>query len=93
MIETRNGLVVAAKELVSCDLGGHTAILHTGSGIYYSLNPAGAFVWTLIQNRTTFGELYHALLSRFDVEPAQCERDLSALLADLADARLVELDR
>jgi hypothetical protein len=90
MERTRHGSIVAAKDQVSCDLRGETAILHVRTGIYYGLDPVGTFVWNLIQKPTTFDQLRDSVLSEYDVESDQCERDLCTLLEELAAAQLIE---
>ena len=81
---------VAAKGQLSCDLAGETAILHLESGQYYGLNPAGARIWELLREPREAEEIREALLREFDVEPEICERDLMALLAELAGRGLIE---
>jgi coenzyme PQQ synthesis protein D (PqqD) len=82
---------VAARSQVSCDLDGEAAILHLESGVYYGLNPVGAWIWNLIQRPMTVDEIRRAILKRYDVEPDLCERDLHTLLQDLAAADLIEI--
>ena len=76
--------VIAARDQVSCDLGGEAAILQLASGIYYGLNPVGARVWALLQQPRTAREIRDALLAEYDVDRERCERDLLALLHALA---------
>jgi len=83
--------VIAARDQVSCDLGGEAAILQIASGIYYGLNPVGAHVWALLQQAHTVREIRDTLLAEYDVAPQQCERDLVALLETLAAERLIEV--
>ncbi len=89
-IHTRSTIVVT-KEQVSCELHGEAAILHLSSGVYYGLNATGASVWALIQTPQTVRALRDALLTDYDVDAEACERDLLALLEDLAAAGLIEV--
>jgi hypothetical protein len=84
-------IVVASKDQVSCDLQGEAAILNLGSGIYFGLNPVGARVWSLIQEPRSVEELREALVKEFEVEPAQCEADILALLQGLLAAGLIDV--
>jgi hypothetical protein len=84
-------VVVAAKEQVSCSLGEEAAILHMRSGIYYGLDPVGARIWNLMQEPLTVEELRTAILAEYEVEPAQCEGDLFALLEKLRTEGLIEV--
>lgn len=92
MVEISHRSVVAAvKEQVSCDLAGEAAILHLGSGTYYGLDAVGARIWALVQQPTRVDRLRDVLLAEYDVVPDRLERDLTALLQDLAAQGLIEV--
>jgi hypothetical protein len=93
MIESLSGqsIVVAAKDQVSCDLGGEAAILNIKSGVYYGLDPIGAQVWNLIQKPHRVAEVREAVVRDYDVEPERCERDVIALLESLLAEGLIEV--
>lgn len=84
-------VVVASKEQVSCELDGEAAILNLKDGVYYGLDPVGAAVWKLLQQPRTVSELRDALLEEYEVDAERCERDLMALLAELATCGLVQI--
>jgi hypothetical protein len=67
-------------------------IFSTSTGIYYGLDPVGAFVWKQIQSSALVSDVLSALLNRYDVPEDVCKRDLLALLTDLAANNLVESD-
>ena len=83
--------MVAAKEQVSADLAGEAVILNMESGTYYSLNEVGARVWGLVGEPRTVDEIRDTILEEYEVEADHCERDVVALLEQLADAGLVEI--
>jgi len=76
---------------ISADLDGEAVILDLKSGTYYGLDEVGALVWSLIQEPRKVGEIRDAILETYDVAPAQCERDLLALIDELITAGLVEI--
>ncbi|MHB8383829.1 MAG: PqqD family peptide modification chaperone [Candidatus Binataceae bacterium] len=84
-------IVVAADGQISCNLDGQAAILNLKSGIYYGLDEVGATVWDLIASPRCVGEIRDALMQSYDVDAAQCLRDLAALLCDLEDHGLVKV--
>jgi hypothetical protein len=86
-----DSVVAASKNQVSSDLGGEAAILDLEAGVYYGLDEVGARIWELIQEPRSAREVRDALLAEYDVEPERCERDVLALLQELADAGLVEV--
>jgi hypothetical protein len=83
--------VVRSQDQVSCDLAGEIIILELGAGVYYGLNKTGSRIWELLESPVPASSLQDALLRDFDVEPERCERDLLALLEDLASAGLVHV--
>jgi len=76
---------------VSSRLGDETAILHVGSGVYYSLNAVGARVWALLREPVVVEQLRDRLLAEFDVERERLEQDLGALLETLVAEGLIEV--
>jgi hypothetical protein len=83
--------VVATKDQSSCPLGDDTVILDLKAGLYFSLNNVGAMIWQLIQQPKSVKEIREAILEAFDVEREVCDRDLVALLRELATRNLVEV--
>ena len=88
---SEHSTVVAVKDQVSADLAGEAAILNLKSGVYYGLNAVGARIWQLIQEPMTVTTIRDTLLEEYEVESDSCERDLLALLQDLAIAGLIEV--
>jgi len=84
-------VVVASTEQFSCPLGDDTVILDVNAGLYFSLDNVGAMVWQLIQQPRTVKDVRQAILDEFEVSADVCERDLTALLRDLAERRLIEI--
>ena len=86
---TSTSCVVLSDEQVSTSLGDETVILGMGDGVYYGLDAVGARVWTLLATPRRVSELVSAVTREFDVRAEECERDLLALLDELAERRLV----
>jgi hypothetical protein len=84
-------IVAAAKGHVSSDLAGETSILNIKSGVYYSLDPVGARVWSLIQKPREVAEIQNVIASEYDVEPERSARDVVALLEALRAQGLIEV--
>jgi hypothetical protein len=87
---TRDSIVAAVPDHLTCDLSGEAAILHLSDGIYYGLNDTGAFLWQRLQQPIRVGDLHDALLAEFDVSAEETERDILQLLNTLAEAKLIE---
>jgi Coenzyme PQQ synthesis protein D (PqqD) len=89
---SRSSIVVVCQDNLSCDIGGEAAVLDFKRGTYYGLDEVGARIWNLIAEPTIVGEICDALVAEYEVEPEVCERDVIALLGELAVRGLVEID-
>lgn len=86
-----HSIVAVCKEQVSSDLDGEEVILSLKSGVYYDLNAVGARIWKLIQQPSAVSDILESLLREYEVEPDRCERDLLALLQELATEGLIKI--
>lgn len=86
-----SSIIVASHHQVSSDLAGEAVSRELNAGEYYGLNQVGASVWDLIQQPRTVGQMRDALLQKYDVERACCERNLDQLLNDLNAAGLIDI--
>jgi hypothetical protein len=78
-----------AVELMEAELDDELVALDAARGECFGFNGPAAAVWADLSEPRTFGQLRDALMARFDVEAATCERDLAELLADLEERGLV----
>jgi hypothetical protein len=83
--------VVAAGDLLASEFGDELVILNLRDGVYYGLEDVGARIWRLLQKPVSVPAIREALVAEFDVEPARCERDVRALLGELAAKGLIEI--
>lgn len=84
-------VVTVAPQQVSCDLANEAAILSLTSGTYYGLNEVGGRIWSLIRDPVAVQRVLDQLLVEYDVDPVRCERDVLALLQQLAEEGLIEV--
>jgi len=84
--------VVVAKEQMSCGLDDEAVILSIKKGVYYSLNPCGNRIWSLIQKPITVGKVRDTLLEEFDIDKETCEKDLLSLLGVMQQEGLVVIE-
>lgn len=84
-------VLVAAPDQVSAEVEGEAVILSLADGVYYGLDGVGALVWELLREPRAVADLRDAVMDQFEVDAATAQRDLLALLAELAERRLVEV--
>jgi PqqD family protein of HPr-rel-A system len=91
-VQTAEQLIVLTSQAVSCELGGEAVILDIRSGQYFALSPVGAQIWKLLESPCTLASLCAKLVEEYDVEPARCEAEVSALLGQLAGHGLITFE-
>jgi PqqD family protein of HPr-rel-A system len=91
-MQTAEQLIVLTSQAVSCELGGEAVILDIRSGQYFALSPVGAQIWRFLESPCTLASLCARLVEEYDVEPARCEADVSALLDKLASHGLITFE-
>jgi hypothetical protein len=89
---TMDSIVEVTKEQMSCGLDGEAVILSLKKGVYYSLNPCGNRIWSLIQKPVQVKKIRDALLEEFAVDQKTCEEDLLSLLSDLKKEGLITVE-
>lgn len=67
-----------------------TVLLDERSGGYWELNPTGTLVVQTLLEGADEAVAVDALVAQFDVEPAQAEQDVAALVRGLREAGLAQ---
>jgi hypothetical protein len=86
-----NSVIVANHEQLSANLGDEVVILHLNADSYYGLDQVGVFVWNLTQEPRKVSDIRDAIFEEYEVELEHCERDLLALLEELAAYQLIDV--
>jgi hypothetical protein len=89
---TMKSTVKVTKEQMSCGLDDEAVILSLKKGVYYSLNPCGNRIWSLIQKPVMVQKIRDNLLGEFDIDRETCERDLLSLLRAMEQEGLVVIE-
>jgi hypothetical protein len=73
------------------DLGGESIFLSPDGAQVHAVNELGTFIWSLLDGQSSLAQVRDRICGEYEVTPAQCEADLLAFVAELADKRLVVL--
>ena len=76
-------------DVVSQELEGEIVLVHLQTNRIYALNSTAARLWQLLQRGIGIEGIRDVLGREFDVEPRELEREVEALLAELATQGLV----
>lgn len=84
--------VVASRTPVMSELAGEAVILDPASGIYYGLsNDVSIRIWQLIQQAASVAQVRDAILSEYEIDTEQCDRDTTEILQALVNNHLAEI--
>lgn len=84
-------IVKAPEDVMSTQLDGEAVLMHVPKGVYFGLNEVAAFIWKLMAEPVSIGELCSAVEQEFDVPPRLCKSDILALMEQLGEKDLVEI--
>jgi hypothetical protein len=82
--------VVVSPDVVSQELDGETVLLDLRSEQYYVLDDVGTRMWQLLTTLPDLAAVCAQLLEEYEVDEPTLRRDLSALIAKLAEVGMVE---
>jgi hypothetical protein len=85
-------VIVRAPEAVSAEIAGETVILEMASGKYYALDPIGTLIWQTLESPCSLNDICSRLLDAYQVDRETCLRDVLALVSEMADSGLVQLE-
>ena len=80
------------EDTVFRELEGEAILLQLEAGMYFGLDPVGTRLWQLMAERGKLRDVFEAAQHEFEVDPGTLERDLLALVTQLAEKNLVSLD-
>ena len=84
--------VAISPDVILQEIDGEAVLLDLKSECYFGLDTVGTRIWRLIEHDGDLKAVHSALLGEFDVEPDHLERDMGALIGQLAEAGLVSVE-
>jgi hypothetical protein len=89
-----NASVARSPRVLEAAVLDETVLLEPDRGAYYRLNPVGTRVWELLASGLrSVEDLVEQVVVEYEVEPARARADLVALLGQLTDRGLVDVQR
>lgn len=65
-------------------------LLHLDTGIYYTLNEVGRFLWESCDGKRKLRMIFEELLEHYEVDPETAKKDIFEIVEDLVKEGLVE---
>jgi hypothetical protein len=73
------------------DIKGKTVVLNIDSGVFYTLNEVGRFIWGLIADGHNFESITSQITSRFEVSPEQSQADAEKFIIRLMEENVLTI--
>jgi len=77
------------EDVLAADMAGVVVMIDPEEGLYLELDAIGSDVWRRLEAPMLVADLVAALVRDYDATPAEIERDVLALLHDMAARGLV----
>ena len=71
----------------------HVVVLDPSAGRYYGLDQVGAYIWELLANRITAGEMVDRIVDEYKEARQMVEADVDRFLAQMTSARLIAVEK
>ena len=84
-----NEPVIRRAELPSTELQGETVLLSLEQQSYFGLRTTSQRIWQMLEQPCTLQRILDTLLSEYAVDAQQCEREVTAFMQRLWEARLI----
>lgn len=91
MLELQSRLRRKSEEVVAKVMDGEAIIINLATGVYYSLDEAGAAMWELIEAGRHLHDVAVAIAARYEVTADQAAQDVLHLASELVREDLVEI--
>jgi hypothetical protein len=88
---TPDSIVVAAEHQVSCQVEDEAALLNLQTGVYYGLDPMGAYLWAQMKKPVSVRALLELMRHDFAANADVVDKDVRDFLAEMLAAGLIEL--
>ena len=88
----QNTVITRNAELIETEIDGEMVALDVERGTCLGFNATASRIWALIEQPMSRSVLLTRLGEEFEVDPAECERDVDGLLNELRGQGLVRLD-
>jgi hypothetical protein len=87
---TLSTVLVRSEEPLTARVDDGLVMLDDRQSAYFGLDATGTAIWELLDQPRTVAQVCAELIERYDIDEADCRRDVLAFLAELLAARLVE---
>ena len=89
---TDSSTIMAKESVLSTTIDGETVVLEPDRGQYYGLNDVGTYVWKLLEEPHTIGEICEKVTETYDVEYQRCKDDVTKMFLQMDEKGLINIE-
>lgn len=78
-------------DFLSAEVDNETVLMHLKDSGYLGLNDVATVIWQLLQQPKSFKVIVEALLQKYEVEAAQCEEEVRAVLGRMVRLAMLKI--
>lgn len=93
LMSSTNFIVCQGEGNIVSDMNGEKVMLSISNGKYYNLGEMGGVIWDLIESPINFNQLIESLLSQYQVEREECQKQVLTFLESLNKEKLIKLEK
>lgn len=86
-----NIIVVQGKGNIVSDMDGEKVMLSIQKGKYYNLGEMGGRIWDLMERPISVTQLVSLLITEYEVEQAECEKQVVCFCKQLLEEDLIQI--
>ncbi len=84
-----NTMYIRNNETISGRLHDELVMMDIEKGKYFSLNQVATVIWDMLEQPLTLEEICNNLTSEYDVDPAQCKKEVETHLNEMQKLGLI----
>tara|TARA_B100000927_G_C16194807_1_gene361024 strand:- start:169 stop:444 length:276 start_codon:yes stop_codon:yes gene_type:complete len=82
-MEFKDEIFKLVDDIVVSEINNESVILNLKTGIYFQVNELGSYIFSQLNQYSTFESLNNKINEEFDVAPNKSEKDLLTFIKDL----------
>lgn len=85
-------LLLRKHDQIFSEVDGEIVMLNIRNSEYYNLNSVASQIWNCLETSKSFSHLVNELVSIYDVDIDECQKDIRPLLTEMLEIGIVYID-
>ena len=89
---TPESRLVRPQETIATEIDREIILMDIEAGSYYGLEGPARSVWEALSSPISYGQLLDKITAEYEIDYAECSKDLQSFLQDLVDQGLLQVE-